>query len=300
MKFSIYQSSRKGPRAHNQDRLAYAYSRDAVLMVLADGMGGHRHGEVAARLAVRTLTEDFKKRAIDLLPHPGHYLMEQIQLIHQGLHQLKKSQHLLEAPCTTIVAAIIQQHRLYTAHVGDSRLYHFRSGRNIYHTEDHSVVQKLFRQGLLHRDEMARHPERHKIYNCLGSSHAPKIELTPPRKLMDGDILLLCSDGLWSGLSEEQMAAMIYQHPVDIAIPKMLETAEEQNGSEGDNASAIGLRLGQAELMLSSNDMAIGAITTMLNPVTENSGPAEDIELSEAQIDLAIAEIQAAISKSRG
>ena len=178
MKFSIYQNSRQGPRHYNQDRLAYSYSKDALLLVLADGMGGHRNGEVAAQLAVKTLTDAFQRLAVPFLSSPAKFLIDHIQQVHDMIDNVTQREELIEAPRTTIVVAIIQRGFLYCAHVGDSRLYHFREGHLLFRTEDHSVVQSLYKKGMITKEEMATHPYKNKVYNCLGGETPPQIDLS--------------------------------------------------------------------------------------------------------------------------
>ena len=149
MKFTIFQNSLQGPRPYNQDRLAYSYSKDALLLVVADGMGGHKHGEIAAQLAVTTMTEAFQRLAVPMLSSPAKFLIEHIQQVHDMIDQLTQEREMLESPRTTIVAAVVQRGVLYCAHVGDSRLYHFRDGHLLYRTEDHSIVQSLYNKGMI-------------------------------------------------------------------------------------------------------------------------------------------------------
>ena len=187
MKFTVFQNSRQGPRPYNQDRLAYSYSKDSLLLVMADGMGGHRHGEVAAQLAVTALSDAFQRHAKPALSSPAKFLIEQLQLIHDLIAKLPDEREMQEAPRTTIIVAIIQQGMLYCAHAGDSRLYHFRDGHLLFRTVDHSIVQSLYSKGMISKDEMLTHPYRHKIYSCLGGDVAPKIALSERQELMEGD-----------------------------------------------------------------------------------------------------------------
>ena len=196
MKFTIFQNSRQGPRQYNQDRLAYSYSKDALLLVVADGMGGHRHGEIAAQLAVTTMTDAFQRLAVPTLSSPAKFLIEHIQQIHDMIDQLTQERELVESPRTTIVAAVVQRGVLYCAHVGDSRLYHFRDGHLLYRTEDHSIVQSLYSKGMINKDDMTTHPYRHKVYSCLGGDVPPKIDLSDRHELAEGDTILLCTDGV--------------------------------------------------------------------------------------------------------
>ena len=168
MKFTIYQASRQGGRKNNQDRVAYSYSRDALLMVVADGMGGHMHGEIAAQIAVQTLTDQFQKLAKPRLADPMAFLADTITHAHFAINDYAVEQDLLEIPHTTIVAAVVQDNTAYWAHVGDSRLYLFSDGGLIARTEDHTAVAQLVRNGIISEEEAGHHPERNKVSNCLG------------------------------------------------------------------------------------------------------------------------------------
>ncbi len=318
MKFTIHQTSRHGSRPYNQDRLAYSYTKDSLLLVVADGMGGHRHGEVAAQLAVKSLTDAFQQMATPVLEDPAKFLNTQIQQIHEAIESLTLADDLLESPRTTIVAAVLQRGELYCAHVGDSRLYHYRDGKLLYRTEDHSIVQMLHRRGHISKQAMHSHPDRHKLYNCLGGEKLPQIDLAKTQNLRDGDMLLLCTDGLWANLSDEKIGEILHSGYVNNTVPSLLSLAESLNGENGDNVSGIGVQWGDLpsdienarqknKLAVSTVTMPLGATTTIINPPThqathndngnENAGTAND--LTDDEIEKAIAEIQAAINKTQ-
>jgi serine/threonine protein phosphatase PrpC len=306
MKFTIYQNSRQGPRPYNEDRLAYSYSKDALLLVVADGMGGHRHGEVAAQLAVKSLTDGFQTLASPTLPNPAKFLEEHILQVHDAIDSLTLGNDLSDSPRTTIVAAVLQDNQLYVAHVGDSRLYHFRNGQLIFRTEDHSVVQMLYRRGQLRFEDMATHPDLHKIYNCLGGDKTPEITLSGPRQLVDGDVILLCTDGVWSAINDHDIGKLLHAGNILDSVPKLLDLAETVSGERGDNMSAIGLQWGAPQnhpLAVSTATMPLGITTTIINPVTQNPNAVADdaslFDLSDEEIERTILEIQSAISKSR-
>ena len=285
-------------------------------MVVADGMGGHRHGEIAAQLAVKTLTEAFQRMAMPVLADPAKFLSDHIRQIHDTIDSFTLVNDLPDAPRTTIVAAILQHGELYCAHVGDSRLYHFRDGHLLYRTEDHSIVQMLYRQGQLAEQDMLTHPARHKIYNCLGGERPPQIELTPTRSLSEGDSLLLCTDGLWSGLSDEKIGEILHSGFVSHTVPTLLDAAEAINGENGDNLSAIGLQWGDRQdsqmqdtqlqhgpLTVSTTTMPWSVTTTIMNPIARQQTQPDDAhaapDLTDEEIERAIAEIQAAIGKTK-
>lgn len=305
MKFTIFQSSRQGPREYNQDRLAYSYSKDALLLVVADGMGGHRHSEIAAQLAISTMTEAFQRLAVPTLSSPAKFLIDHIQQIHDMIDQLTQEREMLEAPRTTIVAAIVQRGMLYCAHVGDSRLYHFRDGHLLYRTEDHSVVQSLYSKGIINKDEMSTHPYRHKVYSCLGGDIPPKIDLSDRQELAEGDTILLCTDGVWGAVADEQIKYILSGVSIKDNINKLLNQAELVSKEQGDNMSAIGLQWGDKQssnLAVSTMSMAMGATTTIMNPVPRlenNPDGSLNTDFSDDDIERTIAEIQNALQKTK-
>jgi serine/threonine protein phosphatase PrpC len=301
MKFTIFQNSRQGPRPYNQDRLAYSYSKDALLLVVADGMGGYRHGEVAAQLAVTTMTDAFQRLAMPSLSSPAKFLTDHIQQVHDMIDQITQEREMLEAPRTTIVAAIVQRGMLYCAHVGDSRLYHFRDGHLLYRTEDHSVVQSLYNRGMIDKSDMPTHPYRHKVYSCLGGDVPPKITLSDRQELLEGDTVLLCTDGVWGAITDEQIKHMLSGPSISDNVTLLLDEAEEISKEQGDNMSAIGLQWGDklhSQLAVSTITMPMGSTTTIMNPITRPNNQAK-LDLSDDDIERTIAEIQQAIRKTK-
>src|SRR5512141_2460927 len=168
MRFTIFQESRKGQRKVNQDRIAYTFSRDALLLVVADGMGGHAGGEIAAQICTRLYIERFQQEAKPVLRNPLKFLQETMLRAHEALGSYANQFSMLETPRTTCVACIVQAGSAYWAHAGDSRLYLYRQGAPIAQTKDHSKVQYLVDQGIIDPREAPTHPDRNKVFSCLG------------------------------------------------------------------------------------------------------------------------------------
>lgn len=202
MKFSIFQDSRSGQRRTNQDRIAYSYSRDALLMVVADGMGGHENGELAAEITARSIVQSFQREARPTLRAPKDFLHEAMLNAHQAILSATSDRYLAEAPRTTVVACIVQAGSAWWAHAGDSRLYALRGREIAARTRDHSRVQRLFDQGLIDAHGANIHPERNRIYNCLGGNSTPHIDNSRRFALRNGDTIMLCSDGVWGPLGD--------------------------------------------------------------------------------------------------
>ena len=129
MRFSIFQDSVIGARQINQDRMGYAYTRECLLLIVADGMGGHLRGEVAAQLTLQAVGSLFQMRARPALADPAGFLDQALLAAHRDIIRYQKEQELPESPRTTVVAAVVQHGHVWWAHAGDSRLYWLRDGR---------------------------------------------------------------------------------------------------------------------------------------------------------------------------
>lgn len=239
MRFAVYQESHIGGRASNQDRMGYCFSRDALLLLLADGMGGHLHGEVAASLSLQTMGALFRERATPRVADPAALLDELVFAAHQALLAYRATHRLPDTPRTTIVACLVQQGRAWWVHCGDSRLYWLRQGRILARTVDHSHLERLVALGRVSPAERANHPDRNKLYNCIGSPSLPRVDRAVPAQLQSGDQLLLCSDGLWSAVREHEMAYHLSAAPLEQAVPSLVRQAAVAGGKNGDNVTAL-------------------------------------------------------------
>ncbi|MGE5469016.1 MAG: PP2C family protein-serine/threonine phosphatase [Ignavibacteria bacterium] len=300
MKFSIFHESRIGQRKLNQDRLSYSYSREALFMVVADGMGGHLRGEVAAQVAVQYLTEAFERESVPRLPDPFLFLSWGMTNAHQAIIDHAAEQGLPEAPRTTCVACVVQDSVAYWAHAGDSRLYVIRDGRILSCTRDHSRVQALVDQGQLSPEEARRHPARNRVYSCLGGDHAPQIDFSRKTTLCAGDVIALCSDGVWGPVDEPTLITTLGRANVREGVPRLLDEAESRAGETCDNLSLIALNWEEnygddASSMIETATMPLDMHTTLMEDF--ESPRAGDRELTEDDIDRAIEEIRGAIQK---
>lgn len=244
MKYSLYQASRKGGRPYNEDRLGYANSNSTLVMVLADGMGGHAYGEVAAQLTVDTICRLFREQAKPSLDDPSGFLLDAIYTAHETVNNHALEHDMADPPRTTCVACVVQHGRAIWAHVGDSRLYHFHGDRFRLHTRDHSMVQELVDRGVMNEVEAQHSSSRNMLYNAIGGFMLPDIELSEEAPLQEGDVLLLGSDGFWGELLPEEMLAELQAKPLQQAIQQLMDLAESRGGPRCDNLSALVLRYG--------------------------------------------------------
>ena len=300
MRFTIFQDSHIGGRKVNQDRLAYSYSKDVLLMVIADGMGGHARGEIAAEVAVNSLTNRFQQEARTTLRRPKEFLESAIHSAHRAIVAFADQHDMLECPRTTIVACIVQNGKACWAHSGDSRLYFVRNGKIAGATRDHSRVQQLIESGVITVEQAAVHPDRNKIYNCLGGVLPPLVTHSEEWNLKVGDTILMSTDGFWGPLNADFIAAKLAREDIVELMPKLLEEAERKAGSESDNLSVIGLTWEHQDdeeppSTVTVTEPVEGFTTSSLN-TTQQYATAKD-DISDEDIQKAIDEIQNAIKK---
>lgn len=247
MQYEIGHASRIGNRNTNQDRFAAFETEGGVLLVLADGLGGQEGGEIAADTVVNYIGHAFDRHTLPA-PYPQSLLTKLLQGAHTAVMETGRHVEPPVTPGTTVVLCLIQGKHTWWAHVGDSRFYLFRNGVALYRTRDHSYVEHLYQAGQLSHEKRQGHPLRNYVTQCLGLKDAqPKIALSKRTQLQTGDIIMLCSDGLWEPLSEAQMGVLLMQRKLDNALDRMAEIAEEQSYPQSDNISALALRVSSLE-----------------------------------------------------
>ncbi len=247
MNFSIHQASKIGDRKSNQDRVAYAYSKDTLLLVLADGMGGHLHGELAASLAMDAFMEGFNQYVQSGQFDPQNFLTDTMKVAHLRIMALPK-QPSKGFPGTTCVAALIQNGQIYWGHAGDSRLYLLRNNRVLTRTLDHSMVQLWLQWGVIDEEEARTHPKRNQITNCLGGAEDLfEIELAEPVILQSGDLVFLCSDGLSGPFVDKELITAFDATPVEQALDELITRAVLREAGRSDNATGLAMRWGKGE-----------------------------------------------------
>ncbi|MBP7395050.1 MAG: serine/threonine-protein phosphatase, partial [Zoogloea sp.] len=287
MRFTIFQESRIGKRRTNQDRVAYSYTRDALLMVLADGMGGHLYGEIAAQISVQFIAQSFQQEARPKVSDPVLFLSRVLSNAHHAILDYAFDKHLTDIPRTTVVACLIQDGVAHWAHAGDSRLYMIRKGRLLYQTRDHSRVQLMLDQGLLDAEAAAVHPGRNRIFSCLGGNHPPQIEFSRGVSLANGDVVAICSDGVWGPLEPGSLVNTLSDGRVMESVPRLMNEAEELGGHQCDNMTLIAMTWHddhQEDIpdTVSTRTMPADAYTTQMEGF--GRGKREQEDLSEDEI----------------
>ena len=308
MRFSVYQESHVGGRRNNQDRMGYSYTRDALLLLLADGMGGHIQGEMAATIAMQTIALLFQRQATPYVKKPERFLEESFFAAHREILRYRATHNLPETPRTTIVACLIQHNNAVWAHCGDSRLYWMRSGQILTRTRDHSRIETLIAQGKADASERDTHPDRNKLFNCLGAPNPPIVEVSRRASLQPGDVMLLCSDGLWGVLPDHVLAHKLQTSTIVRAVPELVSSATGIGGVQGDNVTALAMMwetsdAGEGSSTITTHTLPVGSVTTTIQaPRHADVDPADHAvsqdTFNESEIEKTIEEIRLALEKS--
>jgi len=243
MSFDTGHTSLLGTRNLNQDRCAVLETGDALLLVMADGLGGHPKGEKAAQIMIDTCTEAFREVTTPV-PRPKLLLKHLFLLAHRRIVRFGQRQEPAIAPRTTAVLALVQKGTAFWAHVGDSRCYLFRNGRLLTRTIDHSQVERLRSQGIISAGECNTHPQRNLVTRCLGGARGlPEVEYGKPVRLCSNDVLLLCSDGFWEPLGTGEIGHILNDGtPLNQALNQLARKAEKAAWPDCDNTSAVACR----------------------------------------------------------
>ena len=215
--------------------------RGEILLAVADGLGGHRGGEVASRMAIELLGLMVASGA-----EPAAIrLTRAIEEANRRIHEEARVDYTLEGMGTTIVCLLVARGGdCHVAHVGDSRLYRLRDGRVEPLTEDHSLVATLVREGVIRPEEARTDPRRNQILRALGVRKEVEIDVAPV-EIRPGDAFLLCSDGLHGLIEDFEIRDLTLQNPeVEIAVERLIEAANRAGGT--DNVTCVLARFPEA------------------------------------------------------
>ena len=259
-------------REHNED--CFLTVPESGIAILADGMGGHLAGEVASAMAIDQVTHSLLNTFAGTrrdLPETrdgesfdATALVEAIKAANSAIHAASMSQPEQAGMGTTIVVVTFHDNLLTVAHVGDSRLYRFRDGVLDQITQDHSMVQELLRRGLMTAEEARTSVNRNLVTRALGIDPLVEVDVME-QPFEDGDVYLLCSDGLNDVLLDEEIATILTQCPddLDAAALKMILDVNARGGP--DNVSIVLVRTGEQFTRAKGSRDASGRSRTLLH-----------------------------------
>jgi serine/threonine protein phosphatase PrpC len=294
MKFSVYQISRQGGRERNEDRMGYAYTRESGLFVLADGMGGHPEGAMAAQLALQTFSAYFQKAANPTVKEVPEFLSSATMAAHHQIIRYASEKGMLDTPRTTLVAAVMERGNMHWVHCGDSRLYIVRNGEMVTRTRDHSYMEQQ-----AHLGRATQHINRNILFTCLGSPAKPVFDLSGPVQMQQGDRVLLCSDGLWGTVKDHEIVHELGRSSLEQAVPELVEMALKRGGARCDNVTVLAMEWETPEkyqtTSISTEDIDDGVFASTI----QSGVPDPSIEdMDDEAIERSIAEINDAIRRT--
>ena len=206
MQIEYAKVSALGDRQDNQDRAAVVVSEEAALLLVFDGMGGHSDGAVAAETGLKVVQDLFVESKQPIFDPQG-FLYMALSRAHDEVVRVGAGVAVDFRPRATCAVCLVQEGGAFWAHIGDSRIYQVRDGQVLGRSRDHSHVEVLIQEGAISEEEAQDHPMRNFVECCIGGdAPVPDMSITNRRQLESGDVLLACSDGLWSGLSDADMA----------------------------------------------------------------------------------------------
>ena len=244
MQIEYAKVSALGDREDNQDRAAVVVSDNSALMLVFDGMGGHSDGAMAAETGLQVV-QDLFMAAEQPIFDPQGFLYMALSRAHDKVVELGTDLDVDFRPRATCAVCLVQEGLAFWAHVGDSRIYQVRNERVLTRSRDHSHVEVLIQEGAISEEEAQDHPMRNFVECCIGGdAPIPDMSVTNGKRLAPGDVLLACSDGLWSGLSDADMAMI--GKPGDDNLVQNLKTlsmkALSVNSPYSDNTTGTALR----------------------------------------------------------
>ena len=244
MQIEYAKVSALGDREDNQDRAAVVVSDEAALLLVFDGMGGHSDGARAAETGIQVV-QDLFMAAEQPIFDPQGFLYMALSKAHDEVVALGTDLDVDFRPRATCAICLVQEGLAYWAHIGDSRIYPVRHEKVLTRSRDHSHVEVLIQEGAISEEEAQDHPMRNFVECCIGGdAPVPDMSITAGKQLEPGDVLLACSDGLWSGLSDDDMAGI--GKPGEDNLVDNLKTlsmkALSVNSPYSDNTTGTALR----------------------------------------------------------
>jgi serine/threonine protein phosphatase PrpC len=233
-----------GDREDNQDRVTVSAAEQAALLVVIDGMGGHSDGSRAADTALKSLLESFRQTSLPMFDPLG-FLHMALSRAHDDVAKLGNGQTIDTRPRATTAVCLVQEGAAFWAHIGDSRVYHMRHGKILQRTRDHSHVELLLREGKITEDELPTHPMRNFVECCLGGDPAiPEMTVSGRHVLQPGDVLLLCTDGIWANLRDSDIAGFFREDNQELRawLEALGRRAVQASAPFSDNSTAAVLR----------------------------------------------------------
>jgi PPM family protein phosphatase len=243
VKLEFYQLTSAGDREINQDAMAHIINDDYALFVVADGLGGHHAGEKASRFFCQgliSLAEKYSKLMEE--GNPSETFSAWLKSAVKEMRRLFQDDISADQAYTTCAILYLDNRIVLTAHCGDSRIYRMNSRQVLWRTRDHSIPQELCNQGLITEQEIAKHPAQNQLTRSLNvqKEHNVEINLYPPLKR--GETFLVCSDGFWEYLNQDELLQLAQLTSSKVELAKLVRLSAFRSHGKSDNISVQSIR----------------------------------------------------------
>lgn len=206
------------------------------MFIVADGMGGHRGGREASALAVDTIQQTYFSDPSDSIEES---LRRGFQKANEVIYRHGRSNPLLAAMGTTCSTLVVHEHRAFVAHVGDSRIYRITRQNVKQLTKDHSQVAEMVRRRELSKEQAKKHPQRSILYRALGVGPEVEVDIIPNLALRADEFYLLCSDGLYNNVEDQEMQKLVLSNPPAEACKAMVDLSNDRGGQDNITVQVV-------------------------------------------------------------
>ncbi|HRE31313.1 MAG TPA: serine/threonine-protein phosphatase [Candidatus Berkiella sp.] len=232
IKVSLYEATHVGKRDQNQDCYAHMQTEQACCFVVADGLGGHQHGEIASSFLCKAMMSEVQGSLLAIQSNPEQGIQD---FLFKSYEKMRKD--ILEAfgpldTHTTFVLAWLNETQLITAHVGDSRIYRFNQKAMLWRSPDHTLVQSLFEQGLITEDEIGKHPEQNQLLRTVNLREKPDVDIVIHPPLKKDETLILCTDGFWTDTSTTEIVKLANTPEFKMAFQQQIQRLSQKPYSD--------------------------------------------------------------------
>ena len=236
MQFKFFSISDKGKiRNNNEDSFLELdlknSGNDALLLVVADGMGGHNAGEVASKTVISSIENHFKSEKPNS-ENTINSLKESIEIANKEVLKASSEDEDLKGMGSTCTALFLNNNQTFIAHVGDSRAFLIREKTIKQLTKDHTVAEQMLENGMITEEELKTSPQRNMLIKAIGVSSDIEVETYDPFNINSGDCFLLCSDGLTEYIDEDEICSITNMYGPEEACNLLVKIANKRGGSD--------------------------------------------------------------------
>ncbi len=246
-KIEFFQLTSVGDRQINQDAMAHIVSKDYALFIVADGLGGHHAGEKASQFFCEGMVKLAKKYAASIAQEPTEIFSAWITDAIEEMKILFADDHMADEAYTTCAILYLDKNIAMTGHCGDSRIYRMNPEKILWRTQDHSLPQLLFNEGMITEQEIARHPEQNQLTRSINIKKHHRVEVKLHPAMEKDETFVLCSDGFWSQVKQEELLKLADLDSEKEILAKLVRLSVYRASGKSDNVTVFSVRYSKKE-----------------------------------------------------